>query len=307
MAGNIPTLAIYVDYQKAYDRVWHAALLVKLWKLEIPISMLKMLMSWLKDRKAYVVFEIESSDVFQLQIGLPEGSALSPYLFIVFHCDLIQSIGAHSGHLFTDDLCVLIRPPLTPKLAPMIEYLEQEGTKICNQIFEYSQKWKQPINISKTVAQLFYTQVKKPKVDIEMNSQRLELVNEFKYLGFTWTSKLSLKPTINRCIGNIQKSLAKLRWLKTGRFMSTKALRHCFFAYTFPHFAWLFPFFPILPETKKQSLQQKFRVGLRLGHRCPFISASNLCTMNNKHSLDFYVKQYISKRLKTVVTTDLRR
>jgi hypothetical protein len=132
MAGNIPTLAIYVDYQKAYDRVWHAALLVKLWRLEIPISMLKMLMSWLKDRKAYVVFEIESSDVFQLQIGLPEGSALSPYLFIVFHCDLIQSIGAHSGHLFTDDLCVLIRPPLTPKLAPMIEYLEQEGTKICN-------------------------------------------------------------------------------------------------------------------------------------------------------------------------------
>jgi hypothetical protein len=138
-----------------------------------------------------------------------------------------------------------------------------------------------------------------------MNSQRLELVNEFKYLGFTWTSKLSLKPTINRCIGNIQKSLAKLRWLKTGRFMSTKALRHCFFAYTFPHFAWLFPFFPILPETKKQSLQQKFRVGLRLGHRCPFISASNLCTMTNKHSLDFYVKQYISKRMKTVVTTDL--
>ncbi|CAF4507564.1 unnamed protein product, partial [Rotaria socialis] len=33
MAANIPTLALYVDYQKAYDRVWHAALICKLEKM----------------------------------------------------------------------------------------------------------------------------------------------------------------------------------------------------------------------------------------------------------------------------------
>jgi len=26
MAANIPTLAVYVDYQKAYDKVWHKGL-----------------------------------------------------------------------------------------------------------------------------------------------------------------------------------------------------------------------------------------------------------------------------------------
>ncbi len=30
MVANLPTLAIYVDYQKAYDRVLHAALMYKL-------------------------------------------------------------------------------------------------------------------------------------------------------------------------------------------------------------------------------------------------------------------------------------
>ena len=229
LAANIPTLAIYVDYQKAYDCVWHAALITKLSRLGISPSMLKMLVSWLKDRKAYVVFGDKSSEVFHINIGLPQGSSLSPYLFIVFHCDLVQTIGVHSGHIFADDLCVLIRPPLSPKLAPMIGYLEKEGTKICNQIFEYSKMWKQPINISKTVAQVFYTQIKKPVVKVEMNGQQIEIVKEFKYLGFTWTSKLSLKPTINRCLANIQKSLAKLRWLKTKRYMSTHALRQCFF------------------------------------------------------------------------------
>ena len=306
MVANIPTLAIYVDYQKAYDQVWHAALITKLWWLRFPLDMLKMLASWLKDRKAYVVFGDKSSEVFHINIGLPQGSSLSPYLFIVFHCDLMNSIGAHSGHLFAVDLCVIIRPPLTVKLTPMIEYLEREGTKICDQIFGYSKKWKQPINISKTVAQLFYTQIKKPRVKIEMNGQRIELVNEFKYLGFTWTSTLSLKPTINRCIGNIQKSLAKLRWLRTGRSMSTQALRQCFFAYTFPHFAWLFPFFPLLPESQQQTLHQKFRVGLRLVHRCPFVSARNIYSLTNEKSLDSYVKQYIQKRLKNIHSTDLR-
>jgi hypothetical protein len=307
MAANIPTLAIYVDYQKAYDRVWHAALLTKLWNLWLPLSMLKMILSWLKDRRAYVIYGEKSSDTFDINIGLPQGSSLSPYLFIVFHCDLVQCIGAHSGHIFADDLCVIIKPPISVKLASMLEYLESEGTRICNQIYDYSQNWKQPINITKTVAQLFYTQVRKPDINLEMNGQRIVLVNEFKYLGFTWTSKLSLKPTVDRCIGNIQKSLGKLRWLKAKRFVSTKALRQCFFAYTFPHFAWIFPFFPLLPISQRQLFQQKFRVGLRLIHRCPFTSARNIFVLTEEQTLDFYVKKYIQKRLKHMQTTDLGR
>ena len=69
-------------------------------------------------------------------------------------------------------------------LAPMIQYLENEGTRICNQVYAYSKKWK-PISVSKTVAQLFHTQVKRPVVNVTMNGENLELVKEFMYLGFT--------------------------------------------------------------------------------------------------------------------------
>ena len=54
-------------------------------------------------------------------------------------------------------------------LAPMIQYLEKEGTRICNQVYAYSKKWKQTISVSKTVAQLFHTQVKRPVVNVTMN------------------------------------------------------------------------------------------------------------------------------------------
>ena len=160
MAANLPTLAIYVDYQKAYDRVWHAALLIKLWRTGMSPDLLKIINSWLGNRKAYVVFGEKTSKIFNINIGLPQGSSLSPYLFIVFHCDLINCIGAHSGHLFADDLGILIRPPIMKNIAPMIQYLEEEGTRICNLVYAYSKKWKQPINVAKTVAQIFHTQVK---------------------------------------------------------------------------------------------------------------------------------------------------
>lgn len=140
---------------------------------------------------------------------------------------------------------------------------------------------------------------------MSMNGERIEFVQEFKYLGFTWTDKLSLKPTVDKCIGNIQKALAKLKWLKAAKSASSKVLRQCFFAFAFPHFAWVFPFYPLLPATQQQLLQQKFRVGLRIVYRCPFASAHNLYTITSEQSLEFYVKKYIQIRVRTMHQTGL--
>jgi hypothetical protein len=78
--------------------------------------------------------------------------------------------------------------------------------------------------------QLFHTQAKKA-----------ESVKELNYLGFTWTNRLSLKPTTESCIGNIQRSLGKLNWLEFGGSISSKVIRQCFFAYTIPHSVWVSP------------------------------------------------------------------
>jgi hypothetical protein len=211
LVTNAPTLAIYVNYGKAYGRVWYIGLMVKLYKLGIPLNLLKMIESWLDKRTAFISFGQKKSELIKVRIGLPQGSALSPFIFVVFHSDLVNCFGAHSGHLFADDLSVLIRAPLQRSLQTLTQYLEIEGTKICGKIAEYSNLWKQPINLRKSVAQIFYSQVKKSMVSVSMLDQKLEIVDSFKYLGFTWTNKLSLKPTVNNCLENIQKSLNKLK------------------------------------------------------------------------------------------------
>ncbi|CAF3510010.1 unnamed protein product [Rotaria socialis] len=307
MTANTPTLAIYVDYQKAYDKVWHKGLIVKSNRLSIPLGLLKLIVSWLNDRRAYVIFGENKSDIFYTYVGLPQCSSLSPYLFIVYHCDLVACVGAHSSHIFADDLNIRISPPICRDIKPMIKFLEEEGTKICDQIANYSKKWKQPVNVSKTVAQTFHTQVQNPVINVFMDGKKLEVVKEFKYLGFAWTNKMFLKPTIDKTLENIQRTFSKLRWIKGGKTVSTDVLRRCFFAYSFPYFVWMFPLYPFLPKTQKESLLRKFRNGLRLVHRCPFARATNVPQITKEDSLEDYVKRYIKKRLERIEKSDLCR
>ena len=60
----------------------------------MPFELLKIIESWLKGRKAYVAFGEKTSEVFDINIGFPQGSSLSPYLFIVYYSDLINSFRA---------------------------------------------------------------------------------------------------------------------------------------------------------------------------------------------------------------------
>ena len=307
LAGNVPVMGLYVDYKKAYDLVWHKGLVVKLHRMQIPPEILKILINWLYSRRAYVSFGKIKSDVFNTQIGLPQGSALSPFVFIIYHADLAKATNAFPTHLFADDLCTLVIPPIYKKYKRMMDFIETEGTRICENVYEYASKWQQPINVKKTVYQVFHTQVKEQKIEVKMNQTEIEKVKSFKYLGFTWSDKLSLKSTVDHCLNQIQKSYNKLRWLKRNKDISTVVLRTCFFAYSFPFFAWLFPFYTMLPKTQQELIQSKYRKGLRLVHRCQFVEAEDLLNFTKEKSLDQFISKYLSKRLANAYKTDLGR
>jgi hypothetical protein len=134
MSTNIPTLGVYVYYQRAYDKIWHMDLVVKLSRMKMPLVLLKLIISWRSNHRAYVIFRENKSTFFYTLVGLPQGSNLSPYLFIVYHCDIVACVGAPSTHFFTDDLNVLIFPPIFRETKPMIKYLEDDGTIVCNKI-----------------------------------------------------------------------------------------------------------------------------------------------------------------------------
>ena len=110
---------------------------------------------------------------------------------------------------------------------------------------------------------------------------------------------MSLKPTIDKALENIQKRFCKLKWMKSGKGLPSRVPHRVFFAYSFPYFAWIFPLYPFLPKIQKQSMQRKFRNDLRLIYRCSFARATALMQLTIENPLEEYVKRYVRKMIKS--------
>ena len=82
---------------------------------------------------------------------------------------------------------------------------------------------------------LLPSQIQDLVVSVYMEVQKLDVIKRFKYLGFTWTNKMFLKPTINRTLENIQRTFNKLKWMIGGKTLSKDVLIRCRFAYNFPY------------------------------------------------------------------------
>jgi hypothetical protein len=75
------TAAVFLDIEKAFDTTWHSGFLYKLSKLEFSISLIKLIGSFLSQRKLRVSVEGEMSTPRVMRAGVPQGSVLSPTLF----------------------------------------------------------------------------------------------------------------------------------------------------------------------------------------------------------------------------------
>lgn len=85
---------IYFDFTKAFDTIDHSLLIDKLNKFGFSDPLLKLIECYLTNRLHYVSFNGFNSFEFTLNAGVPQGSNLRPFLFLVFINDLLSSINS---------------------------------------------------------------------------------------------------------------------------------------------------------------------------------------------------------------------
>ena len=99
---------IYLDFAKAFDKVDHGILLMKLRTQGIGMPLLKWIKSFLSGRKQKVVVEGHLSEPCVVQSGVPQGTVLGPLLFLIHIGDIDSGLRYSTASSFADDTRIVM-------------------------------------------------------------------------------------------------------------------------------------------------------------------------------------------------------
>nr|XP_054774593.1 uncharacterized protein LOC129282754 [Lytechinus pictus] len=198
--------AVFLDFQKAFDRVPYQRLHSKLLYYGITGDTLNWIMSFLTNRRQAVVVDGTKSQWKSVTSGVPQGSVIGPTLFLLFINDIQDQIRS-SMRLFADD-CVIYR-----EISKSTDHhiLQQDLQQLSN----WSSTWLMNFNVKKC-AVLSITRKRVPGFyDYSLCNDLIPRASEYKYLGVTITADLrwnkhcqNIRHKASRTLGLIRRTLS---------------------------------------------------------------------------------------------------
>ena len=211
---------IYLDFKKAFDKVPHRRLLVKLQGYGIQGKVLDWIQEFLTERKQRVGINGSESEWSDATSGIPQGSVLGPTLFLVYINDMPDVINALIK-LFADDAKVYNR---------VKQYEQPADNRVqssLNRDVNWATTWLMRFNITKC----HHMHIGKHNTGTKYTMQdgntfELETVKTEKDLGVIIDSNLSFRDHMNSKVNLANRNLGII--FRTFTFLDKETSLHLY-------------------------------------------------------------------------------
>ena len=256
------------DFARAYDTVDHKLLKSRLLELGVPVCLVRWTWQFLRDRRAKVEVNGTLSRERIFRAGLPQGSVLSPTLFLLWAAPLaadLRKIPGVTPFLYADDTAALCA-------GNDIATAKNRAQQAADALVRWAQRSKMLVAGEKTQA-LVLSQWSRDAVDcaVKVAGKTVTAGDHLKLLGVTFDRLLHFGPHCKALKKKTRPRLAHLRTL-TGRDwgLDEKQLRTVANGYVrgaLEHAAaaWL----PATPPSHVEILEREMRAAARLITGCP--------------------------------------
>jgi len=185
-AKGYSTAAAFIDIQSAFDKANHQAILAALRKKGCPMYLVRIIASFLRQRKATLCSESIAVTV-DLYTGCPQGSVLSAFLWLVLVDDVLHlSFDFHFLNLaYADDVTLAASHRDVAVAAGHLQV-------ICDKVANWAKSVDLSINAAKTTFILFSRKRSQPPaIVLQIGDQFILPKSEVHYLGFLLDHRLS--------------------------------------------------------------------------------------------------------------------
>ena len=142
-------IVVFPDVEKAFGNVWHNGLRYKLYQLDLPTKLCRWLSDFLVGRVIQVKIESFLSPKGYPKAGVPQGSNLSPLLFLIYVNDMPNPIHHKTNKSqFVDDAG---QWAVSTNIDLAAEYLQRDLDKLAR----WCAKWRIKLNPEKTKVMIF--------------------------------------------------------------------------------------------------------------------------------------------------------
>ena len=207
MDNDETPINIYLHLSKAFDTIDHSILTAKLKYYGISGSNLRLLSSYLLNRKQYTQINNIKSNILPITTGVPQGSILGPLLFIIYIInDFSQASNMFNFVMYADDTT------LTSTVSNFRNNSNPVETSINAELLkinDWLQINKLSLNIAKSKFMIFRKIYKEMEVlTLKVDNMNIERVKEFNFLGLMVDANLNWKKHIAKMSNACSQKLA---------------------------------------------------------------------------------------------------